>query len=148
RSPGTYVHPLAPRLAPRRGTPRALLAVAQRLLVRLSHMLRDQVPSPDLGPDHGDRLHANAWSAEWSARMCADGRRSALSCGWRWHRNRSSRWSCSARTAQRVGGKLLLLTQVLTCAPWNFRGKRPRTSLSTLSKGARCGDYLHSCGDA
>jgi transposase len=56
RSPGTYLHALYHRLARRRGKPRAMLAVAHSLLVSIYHMLRDQVPYQDLGPDHFDRL--------------------------------------------------------------------------------------------
>ena len=35
-----------------------MLAVAHSLLVSIYHMLSDQVPYQDLGPDHFDRLHA------------------------------------------------------------------------------------------
>src|SRR5260370_4619340 len=55
RSPGTYLHALSHRLARRRSKPRAMLAVAHRLLVSIYSMLRDQVPYQDLGPDHFDR---------------------------------------------------------------------------------------------
>jgi transposase len=58
RSPGTYRHAFDHRLARRRGKPRALLAVAHSLVVSIYHMLRDQVPYQDLGPDHFDHLHA------------------------------------------------------------------------------------------
>jgi transposase len=58
RSPGTYLHAFYHRLARRRGKPRAMLAVAHSLLVSIYHMLRDQVPYQDLGPDHFDRLQA------------------------------------------------------------------------------------------
>src|SRR5260221_642070 len=56
RSPGTYLHAFAHRLARRRGKPRALLAVAHSLLVSIYPMLRDHVPSQDLGPDYFDHL--------------------------------------------------------------------------------------------
>ncbi len=58
RSPGTYLHALSHRLARRRSKPRAMLAVAHRLLVSIYSMLRDQVPYQDVGPDHFDRLQA------------------------------------------------------------------------------------------
>jgi len=58
RSPGTYLHAFYHRIARRRGKPRAMLAVAHSLLVSIYHMLRDQVPYQDLGPDHFDHLHA------------------------------------------------------------------------------------------
>jgi transposase len=61
RSPGTYLHAFYHRLARRRGKPRAMpramLAVAHRVLVSIYHLLRDQTPYQDLGPDHFDRLH-------------------------------------------------------------------------------------------
>src|SRR5260221_6890955 len=56
RSPGPYLHAFAHRLARRRGKPRALLAVAHSLLVSIYPMLRDHVPSQDLGPDYFDHL--------------------------------------------------------------------------------------------
>jgi hypothetical protein len=58
RSPGTDLQAFSHRLARRRGKPRARLAVAHRRLVSIDHLVRDQVPSQDLGPDHFDRLHA------------------------------------------------------------------------------------------
>src|SRR5262249_9074436 len=58
RSPGTYLQALYHRIARRRGKPRAMLAVAHSLLVSIYSMLRDQVPSQDLGPDYFDQLHA------------------------------------------------------------------------------------------
>jgi transposase len=51
RSPGTYLHAFYHRSARRRGKPRAMLAVAHSLLVSIYHMLRDQAPYQDLGPD-------------------------------------------------------------------------------------------------
>ena len=42
------------RLARRRGTQRALVAVAHSLLVAIYHMLRDKRPYADLGPDYFD----------------------------------------------------------------------------------------------
>jgi transposase len=59
RSPGTYLHAFYHRIARRRGKPRAMLAVAHSLLVSIYHMLRDQVPYQDLGPDYLDHLHAH-----------------------------------------------------------------------------------------
>ena len=46
------------RLAKRRGTYRALVAVAHTLLVVIYHMLRDRRPYADLGADYFDRLDA------------------------------------------------------------------------------------------
>jgi transposase len=47
---------LSHRIARRRGKGRATLAVAHAVLVILSHLLRDQKPSTDLGVDSFDRL--------------------------------------------------------------------------------------------
>jgi transposase len=58
RSPGTYLQALYHRIARRRGKPRAMLAVAHSLLVSIYHMLRDQLPYQDLGPDYFDHLQA------------------------------------------------------------------------------------------
>jgi hypothetical protein len=50
-----------------------MLAVAQSLLVSNCHMLRDQVPSQDMGPEHFDRLHAPRLRASRGARLKALG---------------------------------------------------------------------------
>jgi transposase len=73
RSPGTYLHALYHRLARRRGKPRAMLAVAHSLLVSIYHMLRDQVPYQDLGPDHFDRLQAQRLERHYVRRLEALG---------------------------------------------------------------------------
>jgi transposase len=73
RSPGTYLHAFYHRLARRRGKPRALLAVAHSLLVSIYHMLRDQVPYQDLGPDHFDHLHAQRLERHYVHRLEALG---------------------------------------------------------------------------
>jgi transposase len=46
------------RIARRRGSKRAALAIAHRLLVIAYHVLREGVVFRDLGPDHFDRLNA------------------------------------------------------------------------------------------
>lgn len=56
RTPGTYLHALYHRIARRRGKPRAMLAVAHSLVVRIYFMLRAHVPYQELGPDYFDRL--------------------------------------------------------------------------------------------
>src|SRR5258706_9023894 len=58
RSPGTYLHARSHRSARRRGKPRAMLAVAHSLLGSIYHMVRDQLPSQDLGPDYFDHPQA------------------------------------------------------------------------------------------
>ncbi len=73
RSPGTYLHVLYQRIARRRGKPRAMLAVAHSLLVSIYHMLRDQVPYQDLGPDHFDHLHAQRLERHYVRRLEALG---------------------------------------------------------------------------
>jgi transposase len=73
RSPGTYLHAFYHRIARRRGKPRAMLAVAHSLLVSIYHMLRDQVPSQDLGPDHFDRLQARRLERHYVRRLEALG---------------------------------------------------------------------------
>ena len=44
------------RLAKRRGTHKAVVAVAHSVLVVIYHMLREQRPYTDLGADYVDRL--------------------------------------------------------------------------------------------
>ena len=56
RSKGTYLHAQYHRLARRRGKHKAALAVAHSVLVIIYHLLRDQRPYADLGPDYFDRL--------------------------------------------------------------------------------------------
>jgi transposase len=69
RSPGTYLHALYHRLARRRGKPRAMLAVAHSLLVSIYHMLRDQVPYQDSGPDYFDHLQAQRLERHYVRRL-------------------------------------------------------------------------------
>jgi len=57
RSKGTYLHALFHRLARRRGSQKAIVAVAHSLLGSVYHILRDRQPYRDLGPDHFDRLN-------------------------------------------------------------------------------------------
>jgi transposase len=73
RSPGTYLHAFYHRLARRRGKPRAMLAVAHSLLVSIYHMLRDQVPYQDLGPDYFDHLQAHRLERHYVHRLEALG---------------------------------------------------------------------------
>jgi transposase len=73
RSRGTYLHALYHRLARRRGKPRAMLAVAHSLLVSIYHMLRDQVPYQDLGPDYFDQLQAQRLERHYVRRLEALG---------------------------------------------------------------------------
>ena len=46
------------RLARRRGKQRALIAVADSMLKAIYHILKEQVPYRDLGPEHFDVLHS------------------------------------------------------------------------------------------
>ena len=58
RSKGTYLHAQYHRIARRRGKHKAVVAVAQSVLVISYHMLRDKRPYADLGPDYFDQLDA------------------------------------------------------------------------------------------
>ena len=69
RSPGTYLHALYHRIARRRGKPRAMMAVAHSLLVSIYHMLRDQVPYQDLGPDYFDHLRTQQLERHYVRRL-------------------------------------------------------------------------------
>jgi transposase len=69
RTPGTYRHALYHRIARRRGKPRAMMAVAQSLLVSIYFMLRDQVPYQELGPDYFDRLQAQQFERHYVRRL-------------------------------------------------------------------------------
>jgi transposase len=55
---GTYFGAQFRRLARRRGTKRAAVAVGHSLLVVIYHVLRDRRPYSDLGPDHFEKLDA------------------------------------------------------------------------------------------
>jgi transposase len=57
RTKGTYAMAQYRRLAARRGKKRAIVAVAHSLLIAAYHVLRDQIPYQDLGPQHFDRLN-------------------------------------------------------------------------------------------
>jgi transposase len=54
-----YFNALSHRIARRRGKKRAIVAVAQSLLVTISHMIRDNKPYQDLGPEHLEKLDAD-----------------------------------------------------------------------------------------
>jgi transposase len=56
RTKGTYVAAPFQRLMRRRGKYKAVSAVAHTLLVIIYHLLREHVPSTDLGPDSFDQL--------------------------------------------------------------------------------------------
>jgi transposase len=56
RSKDSYLSALYHRLAKRRGSKRAVIAVAHALLVIIYHMLKTKTAYKDLGPDYFDRL--------------------------------------------------------------------------------------------
>jgi transposase len=58
RTKKTYLSAHYRRLAARRGTKRALVAVGHTILVIAYHMLKKTVDYRDLGPNHFDELHA------------------------------------------------------------------------------------------
>jgi transposase len=57
RSKGTYLYVLYHRLVPRRGKKKAAVAVAHAILVIAYHLLKNQVPYDELGPDYFDKLN-------------------------------------------------------------------------------------------
>jgi transposase len=57
RERGTYLHAQFHRLARRRGEQKAIIAVAHSVLVIAYHVLRDQQPYTDLGPNYFDTLN-------------------------------------------------------------------------------------------
>jgi transposase len=57
RTRNTYLSALYRRVARHSGRKRAAVAVAHSLLVAVFHMLRDNLPYSDLGPDHFDHLN-------------------------------------------------------------------------------------------
>jgi transposase len=56
RTKDSYLGAVYRRLAARRGKKRALIAIGHTLLVIIYHMLKDNVPYKDLGPDFFDNL--------------------------------------------------------------------------------------------
>lgn len=60
RTRGTYLSSLYHRLAPRRGTNRAAVAVAHAILVIIYPMLKKGTPYQDLGPGYFDKLNEQA----------------------------------------------------------------------------------------
>ena len=58
RKRGTYLSALYYRLVVRRGKTKAIVAVAHALLVIIYHVLKDQTPYHELGPDYFDKLNA------------------------------------------------------------------------------------------
>ncbi len=65
----TYPAALYHRLARRRGNQRAIVAVAQSLLVSIYHMLRTQQPYHDLGPDYLDELDHQRLQRQYVRRL-------------------------------------------------------------------------------
>ncbi len=57
RTKNTYAQAQYRRIAPRRGSKRAIVAVAHSLLVAAYHILKNSTPYQDLGPDHFNRLN-------------------------------------------------------------------------------------------
>jgi transposase len=57
RTKDTYLRSQFLRLKARRGPKKAILAVAASMITAAYHMLREDVPYKDLGPDHFDRLN-------------------------------------------------------------------------------------------
>jgi len=57
RKKGSYLSALYHRLVTRRGKKKAIVAVAHSILVIIYHVLKDQVPYHELGPDYFDKLN-------------------------------------------------------------------------------------------
>ncbi len=60
RSKGTYLSALYHRIAARRGSKRAAVAVGHAILVAIYHMLKTGTPYQDPGPDYFDKLNKQA----------------------------------------------------------------------------------------
>jgi transposase len=69
RTSDNYLATLYHRIARRRGKGRATLAVAHAVLVILSHLVRDQKPSTDLGVDYFDRLDTERLQRRYVQRL-------------------------------------------------------------------------------
>ncbi len=67
RSQGTYLGAYYQRLRKRMGHKKALVALAHRILVIIYHLLKEQHPYRELGPDHADE-QANEASKRWAMR--------------------------------------------------------------------------------
>jgi transposase len=78
RTKDTYLAAQFRRLQRRRGTKRALVAVAHSLLVSLYYMLKRRVPYGDLGPMHFDQLHPERLTRNLVRRLEALGHKVTL----------------------------------------------------------------------
>jgi Transposase and inactivated derivatives len=78
RTKDTYLAAQFRRLQRRRGTKRALVAVAHSLLVSLYYMLKHRVPYGDLGPMHFDQLHPERLTRNLVRRLEALGHKVTL----------------------------------------------------------------------
>ena len=67
RSQGTYLGAYYQRLRKRMGHKKAIVALAHRILVIIYHLLKEQHPYRELGPDHADE-QANEASKRWAIR--------------------------------------------------------------------------------
>jgi len=67
RSQGTYLGAYYQRLRKRMGHKKAIVALADRILVIIYHLLKEQHPYRELGPDHADE-QANEASKRWAIR--------------------------------------------------------------------------------
>ncbi len=69
RTADTYLVALYHRIARRRGKHKAIVAVAQSVLVSTYHMLRDHQPYHDLGPAHFDQLDHDRLQRQYVRRL-------------------------------------------------------------------------------
>jgi hypothetical protein len=73
RTKGTYLSALYHRIAARRGSNRAVMAVAHAILVIIYHMLKNGTRYRDLGPNHFDKLNERSTLNRAVARIQALG---------------------------------------------------------------------------
>jgi hypothetical protein len=64
---GTYLGALYQRLRKRMGHKKAIIALAHRILISISHLLKEQQPYRELGPGHAEE-QANEASKRWALR--------------------------------------------------------------------------------
>jgi transposase len=73
RTKATYLHAQFVRIRARRGTKKAIVAVAASILTAAYHMLKNGVPYRDLGPQHFDSRNKQAQAKRLLARIRALG---------------------------------------------------------------------------
>ena len=85
RTKGTYLNAQYHRIAARRGTKRAAVAVAHTILVSAYHMLKNGVAYRDLGFDYFDQRNKDALARRMTRRLQALGYKVTLEAAWASH---------------------------------------------------------------